>query len=173
MSTVAGRTRIESIMNNLQGYDIEDLERGMTASSAKTVTDADILMFADVSGDINPVHVNEEYAKKTMFGGRVAHGMLSVGFISAVLANRLPGPGSIYLGQTLRFKAPVRPGDTVTATVTVTAVDIDTKRAVLNTVCTVAGRVVVEGAATVLCTSSADRRQSLPTNGNALAIAQT
>jgi len=141
-------------MNVLQGYDIEDLKPGMSASFAKTVTDADIVLFAGVSGDVNAVHLNDDFAKTTMFGGRIAHGMLSAGFISAALANKLPGPGTVYLGQTLRFKAPVRPGDTVTATVTVKEVVVEKKRAVLETVCTVAGKVVVEGEATMLCTSS-------------------
>jgi len=147
-------------MNALQGYDIEDLKPGMTASFAKTVTEADILMYAAVSCDINAVHLCEEYAETTIFGGRIAHGMLSVGFISAVLANRLPGPGTIYLGQTLKFKAPVLPGDTVTATVTIKEVNVEKKRAIIDTVCTVAGKVVVDGEATMLCTSAADRRKS-------------
>ena len=106
-------------MNSLGGYNIEDLQLGMSASIAKTVTEADIILFAGISTDVNPMHLNEEWAKTTQFGGRIAHGMLSVGFISAVLANKLPGAGTIYLGQTLKFKAPVRIGDTVTATVTV------------------------------------------------------
>jgi 3-hydroxybutyryl-CoA dehydratase len=141
-------------MNKVQGYDIEDLQPGMTASFAKTVTEADILMFAGVSCDINAVHLNEEFAKTTMFGGRIAHGMLTAGFISAVLANKLPGPGTIYLGQTLKFKAPVRIGDTVTATVTVREVVVAKKRVILDAVCTVAGKVVLEGESTMLCTSS-------------------
>jgi 3-hydroxybutyryl-CoA dehydratase len=148
-------------MNPLQGYDIEDLEPGMTASFAKTVTEADVLMFAAVSCDINALHVSEEYAKTTIFGGRIAHGMLSVGFISAVLANKLPGPGTVYLGQTLRFRAPVRPGDTVTATVTVREVNVEKKRAILDSICTVDGKVVIEGESTMLCTSAASRRQSV------------
>ena len=149
------------MMNEIQGYDIEDLEPGMTASFAKPVTDADILMFAAVSCDINALHVCEEYAKTTIFGGRIAHGMLSVGLISAVLANKLPGPGTIYLGQTLKFKAPVRAGDTVTATVTVKEVNVEKKRAILDAVCTVAGKVVIEGESTMLCTSAASRRPSV------------
>ena len=90
-------------------YHIQDLQLGMSASTAKTVTEADIILFAGISTDVNPAHLDEEYAKGTMFGGRIAHGMLSAGFISAVLANKLPGPGTIYLSQTLKFKAPVRP----------------------------------------------------------------
>jgi 3-hydroxybutyryl-CoA dehydratase len=152
-------------MNALQGYDIEDLEPGMTASFAKTVTEADILMFSAVSCDVNALHVCEEYAKTTIFRGRIAHGMLSVGFISAVLANKLPGPGTIYLGQTLKFRAPVRAGDTVTATVTVKEVNVEKKRAILDAVCTVAGKVVIEGEATMLCTSSAGQRKSVAARG--------
>jgi len=140
-------------MNALNGYDIEDLQPGMSASMAKTVTEADIVLFAGISTDTNAVHLNEEFAKTTMFGGRIAHGMLSVGFISAVLGTRLPGPGSVYMGQTLKFKAPVRPGDTVTATVTVKEVVVEKKRVILDTVCTVNGKPVIEGEATIMCTS--------------------
>ena len=142
-------------MNSRNGYDIEDLQPGMSGSISKTVTEADIVLFAGVSTDVNPVHLDETYAQTTPFGGRIAHGMLSAGFISAVLANKLPGPGTIYLGQTLRFKAPVRPGDTVTATVTVKEVLVGKRRCILDTVCTVDGKVVIEGEATMLCTSSA------------------
>ena len=99
-------------------YHIDQLQPGMSASVAKTVTEADIILFAGISTDTNPAHLDEEFAKTTMFGGRIAHGMLSAGFISAVLGNKLPGNGSIYISQTLKFKAPVRPGDTVTATAT-------------------------------------------------------
>ena len=126
-------------------YHIDQLHPGMSASIAKTVTEADIILFAGISTDVNPAHLDEEYAKGTMFGGRIAHGMLSAGFISAVLANHLPGPGTIYLSQTLKFKAPVRPGDTVRATVTVKEVNVARNRVTLDTVCTVAGKVVIEG----------------------------
>ena len=126
-------------------YYIEDLQPGMTACTAKTVTEADIILFAGISTDVNPAHLDEEYAKGTMFGGRIAHGMLSAGFISAVLANKLPGPGTIYLSQTLKFKAPVKPGDTVTATVTVREVNTVKNRVILDTVCTVAGKTVIDG----------------------------
>ena len=127
----------------------EQLAVGQTASLGKTVTEADILMYAAVSLDTNPVHVNEEAGKESIFGGRIAHGMLSAGLISAVLGTKLPGPGTIYLGQTLRFKAPVKIGDTVTATVEITALDPAKKRATLKTVCTVAGKTVIEGEAQV------------------------
>ncbi len=126
-------------------YHIDQLQPGMSASTSKTVTEADIILFAGISTDVNPAHLDEEYAKTTMFGGRIAHGMLSAGFISAVLANKLPGAGTIYLSQTLKFKAPVRPGDTVTATVTVREVNVAKNRVVLDTVCTVAGKTVIEG----------------------------
>ena len=126
-------------------HHIDQLHPGMSASVAKTVTEADIILFAGVSTDINPAHIDEEYSKGTMFGGRIAHGMLSASFISAVLANKLPGPGTIYLSQTLKFKAPVRPGDTVTATVTVKEVNVAKNRVTLDTVCTVGGKVVIEG----------------------------
>lgn len=144
-------------MNDQQGYDIEDLRVGMTASFAKTITEADIVLFAGVSGDNNAVHINEEYAATTPFAGRIAHGFLTASVISAAVANRLPGPGAIYLEQHLRFKAPVRPGETVRATVTVESIDIQRARAVLGTVCRVGATVVLEGQATVMATSVARR----------------
>lgn len=143
-------------MNTAGGYNIEELKPGMAASIAKTVTEADIIMFAGVSTDVNPAHLNEEYAKTTQFGGRIAHGMLSASFISAVLANKLPGPGTIYMAQTLKFRAPVRIGDTVTATVTVREVIVEKKRCILDAVCTVNGKPVIEGEATMYCSSEKD-----------------
>ena len=101
-------------------YSIDQLSVGQAASFSKTVTESDIYLFAGVTGDVNPAHINEAYASKTFFKGRIAHGMLSASFISAVLGMQLPGPGTIYLEQHLRFLAPVRPGDTVTAKVEVT-----------------------------------------------------
>ncbi|MBB3181947.1 MaoC family dehydratase [Variovorax sp. Sphag1AA] len=140
-------------MNPLNGYDFEDLEPGMHATFAKTITEADIVLFAAASGDNNAVHINEEFAQTTQFKGRIAHGMLSASVISAAIAGRLPGPGTIYLGQNLRFKAPVRPGDTVHATVTVKELATEKKRVTLTTVCTVGGKVVIEGDAVVMPTS--------------------
>lgn len=102
---------------------ITDLIPGMKASMTKVVTLEDVDLFAQVTGDVNPVHVDEEAARRSRFGGRVAHGMLTAGHISAVLGTKLPGPGAIYLEQTLRFMRPVRPGDTVTSTVEVISVD--------------------------------------------------
>ena len=126
-------------------YHIDQLHPGMSASTSKTVTEADIILFAGISTDVNPAHLDEEYCKGTMFGTRIAHGMLSAGFISATLANKLPGPGTIYLSQTLKFKAPVKPGDTVTATVTVREVNLEKNRVILDTVCTVGGKTVIDG----------------------------
>jgi 3-hydroxybutyryl-CoA dehydratase len=97
----------------------EDLRIGQTASLGKTITEADILLYAAVSLDTNPVHLNDEVARKSVFGERIAHGMLSAGLISAVLGTRLPGPGAIYISQTLNFRAPVKIGDQVDVTVTV------------------------------------------------------
>lgn len=144
-------------MNAINGYDIEDLTVGMSASFTKTLTDADITMFVGVSGDNNAVHIDDEFAATTPFKGRIAHGILTASFISAAIANRLPGPGVIYLGQNLKFKAPVRPGDTVRATVTVKEIDLARGRVSLTTVCTVKDTVVIEGDALVKPTSRAKR----------------
>jgi 3-hydroxybutyryl-CoA dehydratase len=140
-------------MNALNGYDIEDLEVGMRAGFAKTITEADIVMFAGVSGDNNAIHINHEFAAGTPFGGRIAHGMLTASVISAAIANRLPGPGTVYLGQSLRFRAPVRPGDTVHAQVTVREVLAHKRRVVLDTVCRVGDTVVIDGEALVMVTA--------------------
>ena len=123
----------------------EPLAVGQTAERRFDVTDARVRAFAEVSGDINPVHLDEAYAAKTIFRGRVAHGMLLGGFVSAVMANQLPGPGSIYLGQTLDFLLPVRIGETVTVRVTVTA--IEGPRATLETLCLVGDKLVARGEA--------------------------
>ncbi len=124
------------------------LEVGARAEIRRTVTDADIRSFAEATGDTNPVHLDEAYAKGTVFGGRIAHGLLTAGLVSAVLANRLPGPGTVYLSQTLEFKAPVRPGDTVTAEVEV--LEVTGRRARLATRCRLAdGTVVLTGEAVV------------------------
>ncbi|MBI5162470.1 MAG: MaoC family dehydratase [Magnetospirillum sp.] len=137
----------------MSGLFFEDLTVGQSDTFAKTVTEADIAAFAGVSGDFNPVHVNEEYAKETMFKGRIAHGMLSAAFISTVFGMKLPGPGCIYVSQLLKFKAPVRIGDTVVAKVEVTALVPEKKFATFKTTCTVAGKVVVDGEATLMVPS--------------------
>jgi len=136
-------------MNELNGHDFEDLKKGMTATFAKTITEADIVLFAGVSGDNNAVHINEEFAKTTRFGGRIAHGMLSASVISAAIANKLPGPGTIYLKQTLEFRAPVKAGDTVHAKVSVKDLLADKKFVMLETICTVRDTVVIIGEALV------------------------
>jgi 3-hydroxybutyryl-CoA dehydratase len=134
----------------LNGYYIEDLEEGMTAAFGKTITDADILMFAGVSGDTNPVHLNEEFAAGTAFNGRIAHGMLTASLISTVLGTKLPGPGCIYCSQTLKFLAPVRAGDTVRAEVVLKSLDRERRRCVFETSCKVGGKNVLEGEAIMM-----------------------
>jgi len=141
--------------DDLHGYYIEDLEMGMSASYAKTVTEADVILFAGISGDDNPVHINEEFAAETFFKGRIVHGMFTAALISCVAGTRLPGPGGIYVDQQLRFKAPVRIGDTVTATCTVTEINAERRRVKMDTVCTVKGKTVVEGSATFMVDSRA------------------
>lgn len=135
------------------GHYVEELSVGQSASFAKTVSEADIVLFAGISGDTNPVHINDEFARGTMFKSRIAHGMLSAAFISAVLGTKLPGQGAIYMSQSLKFKAPVRIGDTVKATATVTEIIPEKKRVVLKTVCTVGETVVLEGEATLMVPS--------------------
>ena len=138
-----------------RGYTIDELSPGMTASYERVVTIADIEAFAEVSGDHNPVHLDDSYAKTTPFKGRIAHGMLGASFISTVLASKLPGPGTVYLGQTLSFRAPVRPGDKLEARVTVTEVIREKKRVKLATQCRVGETLVIDGEATVLVTQQA------------------
>ena len=145
-------------MNQMNGYDVEDLHVGMRATFSKTITEADIVLFAGVSGDNNAMHVNEEFAATTRFGGRIAHGFLTASVISAAVANRLPGPGTIYLSQQLNFRAPVRIGQTVHASVSVGAIDRERRRVTLETVCRVGETVVIDGEALVMTTSSAKRR---------------
>jgi 3-hydroxybutyryl-CoA dehydratase len=144
-------------MNPQNGYDVEDITVGMSAEIAKTITDADIVLFSGVSMDSNAVHMDEEFGRSTPFGGRIAHGMLSASLLSSVLGNRLPGPGTVYMSQSLRFRAPVRPGDTVHAKVTVKEVIAEKCRVVLDTVCIVGDKVVIDGEAMVMATSRAKR----------------
>ncbi|MFP3504726.1 MaoC family dehydratase [Burkholderia sp. SIMBA_062] len=144
-------------MNDEGGYDLEDLIPGMSASFTKTLSERDIFLFASASGDRNPVHLDEAYASRTRFGGRIAHGMLSASVISAAIAMRLPGPGSIYLSQDLQFRRPVKLGETVSATVTVKEIVANRRRVVLETRCEVNGLIVVEGTAVVMPTTAAVR----------------
>lgn len=132
---------------------IEDLEIGMSRHLMKEVTDRDIELFAEVSTDRNPVHLDDAYAMDTIFEGRIAHGMLTAGLISAVIGEQLPGHGTIYMGQNLKFLGPVRPGDMVRAEVTVMEIDFGKRRVQLATVCTVDGKPVLKGEATVLAPS--------------------
>ncbi len=127
----------------------EDMAVGQSASMERTVTEQDVRMFGDATGDLNPVHFDEEYAKGTLFRGRVAHGALSIGFISAVIGMKLPGAGTIFVSATVEFKAPVRIGDTVVTNCTVKEL-LDRRRVVLTCLCTVGGQAVVTGEALVL-----------------------
>ncbi|MDQ2095063.1 MaoC family dehydratase [Rhodalgimonas zhirmunskyi] len=133
---------------------IEEIEMGMTRHLRKVVTDEDIEMFAQVSTDRNPVHLDDDYARDTIFEGRIAHGMLTAGLISAVIGEQLPGHGTIYMGQSLKFLAPVRPGDTVLAEVEVIDIDHAKRRVKLDCRCLVDGKKVLAGEATVLAPSA-------------------
>lgn len=133
---------------------IEDIEMGMTRHLRKVVTDRDIELFAEVTSDRNPVHLDDDYAQGTVFGGRIAHGMLTAGLISAVIGEQLPGHGTVYMGQSLKFLAPVRPGDMVTAEVEVIAIDQAKRRVTLDCRCTVDGRKVLTGEAMVMAPSN-------------------
>ncbi|MFZ7125272.1 MAG: MaoC family dehydratase [Desulfobacterales bacterium] len=134
----------------ITGKTLDTIEIGETAETSKTIGESDVYLYAGITGDFNPAHINEAYASQTGFGTRIAHGMLPAGLISAVLANRLPGPGTIYISQSLKFTAPVRIGDTITARVEVIEVDRDKKRVRLKTICTNQdGTAVIEGEAVV------------------------
>ncbi len=134
-------------------YYFEDLELGMEASVAKTVAEADIIAFADITGDKNPVHLDESYASKTMFKSRIAHGMLTAGYVSAVFGMEMPGPGAIYISQTLNFRAPVRIGDDVVARARVIELLPKKRRARFECTCTVGDTVVLEGEAILMVPS--------------------
>jgi len=137
------------------GYYLEDLSVGMEASYAKTITNDDVLAFADLSGDVNPVHLNDAFAAGTIFKKRIAHGFLTGSLFSTVLGTKLPGPGCIYLSQTMKFRAPVYIGDEVVATLRITGLDPDKARATLACDCAVNGKTVLEGEAVMMV----DRRQ--------------
>ena len=134
----------------MQGFYFDELSIGQAVEMSRVVGAADIEAFAEVSGDNNPVHLDEAYARTTTFGERIAHGMLSAAYISAILGTRLPGPGAIYLSQSLRFRRPVKIGDLVVARATVTALDEAKGRVTLETVCEVAGKIVMDGEAVVI-----------------------
>ncbi|WP_238903908.1 MaoC family dehydratase [Clostridium sp. YIM B02506] len=133
------------------GKTINEIKIGDKSSYSRTVCEADVILFGGVSGDLNPAHFNEEYSKNTMFKGRIAHGMLSAGYISTVLGMQLPGPGTIYLSQELKFTSPVKFGDTITATVEVIEKLEEKNRLILETTCTnQKGDIVVKGKAIVM-----------------------
>lgn len=134
----------------MQGLFLEELSVGQSADLVRIVGEADIIAFAAVTGDNNPVHLDAAFAATTSFGERIAHGMLSAGYISAVIGTQLPGPGAIYLSQSLRFKRPVKIGDEVTARATITEIDEAKARVTLATVCLVNGKPVVEGEALIM-----------------------
>ena len=138
-------------MSLLENHTFEELTPGQRASFSKTLTETDIALFAAVSGDVNPVHMDEAFASQTLFKGRIAHGMWTAGLISAAIAMELPGPGSIYLGQTLSFRAPVRLGDTITVTLEVLEKHPEKNKVSLS--CTATnqdGKTVVSGQAEVM-----------------------
>jgi 3-hydroxybutyryl-CoA dehydratase len=132
------------------GYFFEDLHVGQTATLSKTITEADLQMYSAVCLDTNPIHMDDEVARQSRFGGRVAHGMLSAGLISALLGTQLPGPGTIYMRQSLKFRAPVKIGHTVRAVVEITDLNLPRKSATLRTRCLVEEDVVIDGEAIVL-----------------------
>jgi 3-hydroxybutyryl-CoA dehydratase len=132
------------------GKTIDQLGLGDTAEFTKTISESDIYLFAGLTGDLNPAHINEPYAQKTFFKARIAHGMLMAGFISAVIGMQLPGPGSIYIRQELKFLAPARIGDTITARVEVTQINSEKNRITLRTTCTnQENTLVLDGEATI------------------------
>ena len=134
----------------MHGLYLEDLKVGQQAMFGRTVTDADILAFAGVSGDTNPIHLHDGFARTTRFGQRIAHGMLGGSFISAVIGTKLPGPGAVYISQTMNFMAPVLIGETITAVATVTEIDERRRRVTLKTQCLNGDKVVIDGEAQIL-----------------------
>jgi 3-hydroxybutyryl-CoA dehydratase len=140
------------------GHFFEDLSIGMEASIARTVTEKDIEDFARVSGDVNPVHLDEAHAATTPFKQRIAHGILTASYISAVFGTKLPGPGCIYVSQTLNFKAPVHIGHEVVTTVKITDLIPEKRRAIFHCVCKVGGKAVLEGEAVLMAPSRAHKK---------------
>jgi 3-hydroxybutyryl-CoA dehydratase len=150
LSHATGRNGSQMTIQMRAGYAFEDLHLGMEASLSRTVAESDIVAFADISGDKNPVHLDADYAARSMFKQRIAHGMLTAGYISAVFGMELPGPGCIYVSQTLNFRGPVRIGDTVIAKVTVADLILAKRRARFDCVCLVDGKSVLEGEAILM-----------------------
>jgi len=150
--------------SDVNGFFLEDLSVGMTAVFAKTITEADIVMFSGVTGDMNPVHVNEEFAVDTMFKGRIAHGMLTASLISTVLGMKMPGPGCIYLSQDLKFLAPVRAGDTVTAKAVILEIIPEKKRIICKTTASVGDKIVCDGQAKMMVRSRLEEERQAASN---------
>jgi len=135
----------------VKGRTINQLKIGDRESFQKTISETDVYLYAGITGDLNPVHVNEEFAGSTMFKTRIAHGMLTAGLISTILGTKLPGPGTVYLAQELKFTAPVKIGDTIKAEAEVTEIDREKNRIKLKTTCTnQSGNTVLAGTATVM-----------------------
>jgi 3-hydroxybutyryl-CoA dehydratase len=151
-------TRIRAMQFN--GLAIEEIEVGMRAAYSHTVTDADVKAYAGLSGDNNPVHMSDEFAEHSRFGERIAHGLYSAGFFSAIFGTRLPGPGCVYAAQNLRFKKPIYLGDTVVAEVIVTSLDRPRRRVFFSTICTVKETVVIEGEAEIYMTEHFSDKQN-------------
>jgi 3-hydroxybutyryl-CoA dehydratase len=141
----------------LDGYCLEDLKVGMKAVISRTITETDLRNFSGVSGDTNPMHLNAEYASHTQFKGIIVHGMLTASLISAVIGTKLPGPGCIYMNQTLKFLAPVHVGETVYAVATVKEINVEKQRVTLTTQCIVKGKTVIDGEA-LIKVSSRDKK---------------
>lgn len=137
-------------MQELHGYYLEDLEVGMSASFAKTISESDVYGFAGISGDTNPIHINEEYAKATPFGQRIAHGMLSAALISTVAGTKLPGPGAVYVDQQIKFKAPLFIGQTARAEIVVQEIDQRRRRVICDTKVYVGDKAIATGQATFM-----------------------
>jgi len=137
-------------MSDQHGYYLEDLSIGQSAQMSRVVTEETINKFAEISGDTNPVHLDEDYAKTTLFKGRIAHGMLAASYVSAVFGTQLPGPGAIFVSESLRFKAPVRIGDEVVASVTIRDINMEKRRVTFDCACTVNDKVVMDGEALIM-----------------------
>jgi 3-hydroxybutyryl-CoA dehydratase len=146
------------VILELRTLHFEDLSVGMTERLAKTIASSDVVGFAEVTGDRNPIHLSEHFAARTPFGTRIAHGLYTASLISALLGTRLPGPGAVYISQTLNFRAPVRIGDTVEVTVVVAELVPQRQRARLTCTCSVDGETVLDGEALVKVPSRADTR---------------
>ncbi|MDR3095714.1 MAG: MaoC family dehydratase [Paraburkholderia sp.] len=142
-------------MSDYSGYFFEDLQVGMSAAITRVVTAEDIEAFSAVTGDRNPIHLDDAWAARTRFGGRIAHGMLTGGLVSAVIGTRLPGPGNIYIKQTLEFRGPVRPGDAVTAEVRIARLEPEKQRVFLDTTCRCGDNEVLRGEAVLRVQSRA------------------